>query len=472
VADVSVPLAHERIEPVEAHAVTRERFLTWPRAAGVTVFVLFALTFNDARVHDDGGIYFEFLRRTFGVKSDGVAYQFGSAVWNVPFWLASQLVAVRGGFDHFHSGEVAINVASTAAIIVTLYLGWCILRELELPRGPAVLLLTLFGTPLYFYGALGASYKHAADALYATALFWFVFRSIRPGARRLHFVAAGACLALLLATRYANVALCLGVIGGLAVLGLRRAAAWTLATLVVVGGVLFAIPVIRHIPYTAPPNITYGMGGSPDAPSVLSSQSERFAAGAGVSLDPVLRQTGFSITAPLKMLFTLHRGLFLYTPLTAFATLGFVLLLRRDRRNRPFLVVLGVSAFALWAIHSFWGRGWDGGGSFSQRFLTALFPFFLVGTAELVRRWRRPAIAVLTLCAAWSLWVGLVVFNGYYGSNARDGLPQIVSAFHGVTGPRVSRFHPPPPNNSLENFGRQIGDRITGRWRFYWRLVT
>ena len=43
-----------------------------------------------------------------------------------------------------------MNVASNAAVVLTLYLGWRILRELELPRGPAVLLLTLFGTPLFY----------------------------------------------------------------------------------------------------------------------------------------------------------------------------------------------------------------------------------------------------------------------------------------------------------------------------------
>src|SRR4029079_1527970 len=125
-----------------------------------------------------------------------------------------------------------------------------------------------------------------------------------------------------------------------------------------------------------------------DLPLGLPPHSERLALSSTSIVDPVLRQTDFSVTARLKMLFTLHRGLFVFTPLTFFATVGFVLLLRRDRRNRPFLLTLGVSAAALLLIHSFWGKLWDGGGSFSQRFLTALFPFFLVGTAEFIRRWR------------------------------------------------------------------------------------
>jgi hypothetical protein len=473
VAEIPLPLARESAGRARAETRTTERFLTWPRAAGVGFFLLFALTFNDGGVHDDGVSYFDFLRRLFGASSSGVAYQFGSAIWNAPFWLVSQLVAVRGGFDHMHTGEIAVNVAAAAAVLLTLYLGWRLLQALDLPRGAAVLVLTLFGTPLYYYGALGSSYKHAADALYATALFWFVLRATRAGATRLDYAGIGATLALELATRWANAAFCLVVLAAFIVLRQRRTLVWAVATLLVCSAVLFALPIVRHIPYQSPPAPTYGLGRpTPDLPLALLPQSQRLALGPASIAGPVLHETNFSATAPLKMLFTLHRGLFLFTPLTLLATIGFVLLARRDRRNRAFLLTLGLSALALLAIHSFWGDLWDGGGSFSQRYLTALFPFFLVGVAELVRRRRRLAVAVLALCAAWSLWVGLVQFNGFYGGDAHEGLVQIVGSVHGLTGPRVSRFHKPPPYSSLENFGRDLGDRISGRWRLYWRLVT
>src|SRR5262249_22305715 len=149
---------------------------------------------------------------------------------------------------------------------------------------------------------------------------------------------------------------------------------------------LFAIPVLRGIPYGEPPNL-YGV--------------QRLAMGSVHILNPVLHNSTFGIWAPVQMLFTLRRGLFIWTPLTAFATVGFVLLAHRDRRHRPFLLALGASALGLLLIHVFWGGGfaWTGGGSFSQRFLTALFPLFLVGTAEFVRRTRWPGVALLTLCA-------------------------------------------------------------------------
>jgi hypothetical protein len=472
VAEIPLPLVRQGAERVRARERTSERFLTWPRATAAGFFVLFALTFNDGGVHDDGVSYFDFLRRLFGASSSGVAYQFGSAFWNAPFWLVSQLVAVRGSLDHTQAGEIAVNVASAVAVLLTLYLGWRILQSLDLPRGAAVLVLTLFGTPLYYYGALGASYKHAADALYATALFWFFRRAIGPAASRVDYLGVGATLALELSTRWANVAFLLVVVAALVLLHRRSAVVWAATTFVACCVLLFGLPIVRHIPYQSPPTPTYGLGRpTPDLPVALLPQSERLASSASL-VSPVLRETNFSASAPLKMLFTLHRGLFLFTPLTLFASLGFVLLVRRDRRNRAFLLTLGLSALALLLIHAFWGRLWDGGGSFSQRFLTALFPFFLVGVAELVRRWRRAAIAVLSVCAAWSLWIGLVQFNGYYRSSAQDGLVQIVGSVHGLTGPKVSRFHKPPPYSSLQNFGRDLGDRISARWQLYWRLVT
>ena len=52
--------------------------------------------------------------------------------------------------------------------MLVLYLGWRILRELDLPRGPGLLLLVLFGTPLWYYVVVEPGYKHAADTLYFT----------------------------------------------------------------------------------------------------------------------------------------------------------------------------------------------------------------------------------------------------------------------------------------------------------------
>jgi hypothetical protein len=79
---------------------------------------------------------------------------------------------------------------------------------------------------------------------------------------------------------------------------------------------------------------------------------------------------------------------------------------------------------------------------------------------------------VLSICACWSFWLGLVNYNGYFNSSPHDGVVQIVDNFKSFSGPRVNRYHTPPPYDSLENFGLQMADQISGRWQLYWRLVT
>ena len=162
---------------------------------------------------------------------------------------------------------------------------------------------------------------------------------------------------------------------------------------------------------------------------------------------------------PVWMLFTLHRGLFLWTPLTAFATVGFVLLLRRDRRHRAFLAGLLASAAALLSIHSSWAGNWDGGTSFSSRFLTALFPFFLIGAAEFVRRTRWIGMALLAACVAWSVWLALVMLNGYDNESSRDGVDTIVGVYYG-------------PGDGLDAFSHEIRVRAQDRWGALWRSVS
>jgi len=453
-----------------ATAEPRERFLTLPRTAAVGVFLLFAVTFDDTHVEDDGSIYFAFLRKVFGAHVSAFAYQFGSTVWDAPFYLFSQFVAFRGQFGSYGAGEVGIAAASNAAVVVTLYLGWKILRKLDLPRGPAVLLLTLFGTPLFYYGALSPSLKHAADALYSTALFWFVLRSTGEDQRRRDYVAAGACLALLLATRFANITYWVGVLPVLGVFGLRRKASWMLASAVVATAILFSVPVVRHIPYGTPPATVYALPASGgDAPVFLTPDTQRLALGPTSIIHPVSRSIVFDPAAPLKMLFTLHRGLFVWTPLTIFAVLGFAMLVARDRRRRTFLLTMAASAVALVAVHAFWGGDWVGGNSFSARFLTSLFPIFLVGTAEFLRRAGRLGAAVLGLCACFSVWLGFVLFHGYLNESEKDSVVTLVGNFESILGPRLGPYSKP---NNVQSSVRLVGDDIGARWRFYWGLVS
>src|SRR5688500_15653629 len=139
------------LHPVAPEQRPREHFLSRAMALGLTLYGLFALTFSYFKVGGDGLVYFNLLRKFFGEEPDfAYAYQYGSAVWNTPFFLVGKALGIVFGFQphtfHVSFEEISITVATNAAFVVTLYLGWRMLRELGLPRGPGVLFLTTFGT--------------------------------------------------------------------------------------------------------------------------------------------------------------------------------------------------------------------------------------------------------------------------------------------------------------------------------------
>jgi Dolichyl-phosphate-mannose-protein mannosyltransferase len=462
-----LPLERPAVARPAAEAA-RERFLTpsmWVALAG---FALFALTFDRPRVHDDGTYYYNFVRRLFGADVIAQAYQYGSAFFTAPFYLGSQLVASRGELDRYHAGEVGTAVAANVAGVLVLYLGWRILRELDLPRGAGLLLLVLFGTPLWFYVFLEPGYKHAADTLYLTAAALFLLLGFHEPRRR-YLIAAGAFLGLMLVTRYANVAILAGVPVMFGVQRAWRSLWWVVTTAVVVAALLYAVPVIRGISFEPPP------GGFPVAASVRDEPvflrdpaPVRLAAGESLPLlvgVPGSSEAEFDPLVPAKMLFTLKRGLFLWTPLTAFAVVGFVLLTRRDRRHRWYLLGLLTSAVALLVIHSIWANFWAGGSSFSSRFLASLFPVYLIGAAELVRRRRGLFLGLYAVCTVWSVWIGLVLMNGYRAQSGDDSLVDVVQNY---TGPHDY----PPPYDSPGNFAHELRVTVEDRWKLLWRTST
>jgi hypothetical protein len=415
-------------------------FLSLRNGVAFALYLAFVLTFASFRVSNDGLVYYDFLRRFFGERlpsGSGYAYQFGVAYFNAPFYLVARGLKAAGWSTAFGAPlpEPSIAVASNVALALTLYVGWKLLRRLDLPAGPGVLLLALFGSPLFYYTAFQPSYKHAVDALFITLVAYLLLEASERPVRR-HAVLLGACLALLAAIRYANVGL---IPGALLVFALARD--WTrlrvaAVALVAVGAVVFALPAARHIPYKrrgdesalnarALPRTGGSAAGllphvpwhikdpCPDTPTYVVNWSKCLKNKFGLQLDAA---------APVRMLVSERRGLFLWTPLTALSVLGLVLLIRSRPERRRFLVSLSVAAVLLVAIHALWGDFWTNGFSFSQRFLAGLFPIYLLGTAELIRRFRLRAVAVATLCALFSLFAGFNHFLGYHRISERDGL--------------------------------------------------
>jgi len=97
-------------------------------------------------------------------------------VWNTPFFLIGKSLGIAFGFqpENFHVSfeEISITLATNIAFVLIMCLGWRILKELELPRGPAVLFLTVFGTPLFYSIVFDPAGKHTVDTLVLTAAIY------------------------------------------------------------------------------------------------------------------------------------------------------------------------------------------------------------------------------------------------------------------------------------------------------------
>lgn len=422
-------------------------------AIAFALYAAFALTFSAFQVRGDGELYFNLLRKFFGERPDNIAYayQFGSDIWNAPFFLAGKALGAIFGLEpkifHVTFEEISITIAANVAFVATLYLAWKLLGELDLPRGPGILFLTAFGSPLFYYIVFEPTGKHAVDTLILTAGTYLLARADRGWSTR-GALALGALAGLSMNVRYVNVVFFVAFAVALYRSASMRQFALAAATAVVVGATIFVLPALRGIGYLKLPHFLHAHTG------VLLEASSAHPSLAVIHSNPL---RNFDITIPWKMLFSEHRGLFIWTPLTGFAVAGFVLAAvtqyRRGRQQR-FFVTLAAAAVALLFVHVIW-NAWDGGFAYSQRFLTGLFPLYVIGIAELVRRARAMAYVILSLTVVWALALAFIHFIGYDNLGEKDGVARVVHV--GVT--------------TRSDLRIKIQKRATKRWRYIWGLA-
>ncbi|HZS62294.1 MAG TPA: glycosyltransferase family 39 protein [Gemmatimonadaceae bacterium] len=389
----------------------------------LALYALFALTFVHFQVYGDALVYFNLLRRFAGEHPDfAFAYQFGSDVWNAPFFAVGRVLSAifspEPKIFHVSIEEISITVACQVAFLVTLYLGWKLLRGLRLPASASVLFVTVLGSQLFYYVMFEPAMKHAVDTLYITAAVVLLLRIQTRSFSDRHVVALGALAGVSVNTRYVNAAFFFAIAVAFALTN-KRALILAGSVAVLVGGLLFALPALRGISYFEPSYFPRS------AIAHLAS---------GGSTGPVASTTnpfnGFDPLIPLKMLFTDHRGMFVWTPLTAFGAVGYALALRREHEagRRRFLWTLLGASVALLVGHTFWAE-WDGAYSYSSRFLTAEFPLVLIGIAELRRRFGRSLYVPLAACIGWSFILMFVHVVGYDGITAGDSATDEIHHF-------------------------------------------
>jgi len=107
----------------------------------------------------------------------------------------------------------------------------------------------------------------------------------------------------------------------------------------------------------------------------------------------------------LKVLFSTNRGLFLWTPIAAFALLGLIGPLRRARPRWAYFI-LAQTIVQIYIVGSW--SAWSGAAAFGPRLLTGLFAGFALGLAALYEagraRWgMRPVLMFSLVAVTWNL---------------------------------------------------------------------
>jgi hypothetical protein len=389
VTDAVAPLERRRPESRLASA-------DWPVLGVLGAFLLIALNFGAYRVFGDGVGYYSFTQRLFGDGSNATAYNFGDGIMDAPFYGAAKLVASVTG-DGARFEPASITIASITYVVAAGLLSWPILVELELPGRALALAAAIFGTPVWYYGSFSPSYTHAADAAVFSAAAWALLEVWRSPALRWR-LGAGAALGLAVAVRPFNAGVTAGAVLALALQRRVRDALAVLASAVVVFLALDAVPFLLGV----------GSNRLQDGTSVT---------GAAI---------GFRPLSPLRMLFTEHRGLFLWTPATLLAVVGLALLLRSHPAH-GFLVTLAAMGAGLLLMNVAL-KPWDAGWSFSARYLASPVALYAVGIAGLLASTRAAAHAaaasLTAACIAWSLLVGM---NHAFGATQQDGALQVAT---------------------------------------------
>jgi hypothetical protein len=416
-ADVSLPRARPRSRVIGW--ISQHRALT----AAAVVWILFAANFNlfSLAYTTDPERVFGFLQHLLGERGGTPdAYQFGLAFGWMPFYGLGKLVVLGGvhsiGGKPSLEGIVALSasffVLAAAAVMVP------VLDALRIRRTTFVLVCAVFGTPLFFYGTFNPGHTHAFETFLLTvvvALLLLYFRK-EEGSPALA-LAMGVILALAATVRYF-----LGVEIVVLVLGLAWYRRWR-DSAIVASSTLIGLGLPALGAYLTAGDVLRGAGtvGEP-------------------GLHRALGVLDFAPLNPERMLFSDHRGLFIWSPVTILAVFGFARLFRRRQHERPFFAICAAMAVAMLLSFVF-SPYWDGGfGAFNQRYLTALFPLVAIGLGGALE-WRPGLVrAAAVLAVAWTLFLGLYRGSAlWYANNGASEAPS--SLIHGKVTPNLVAYN-------------------------------
>ncbi len=341
------------------------------------------------------------LTRTYPEHRFLDEFQIGEAVMILPFFAVGHLIAIaaganRNGFSWPYQAAAAaagFTYALTGLLLLASILGrWFSRRTVVV-----TLLAITFGTDLFHYATFDAVFSHAFSFFLVTLIVRLGLTTLeRPDVRLA--LGLGASLGLLTLVRPTNLVVLLFC----ALLGVDSRSAFRArlgsvrrhANLIALGAGVFVMALVPQALYWHAVRGRWFVYADPGHLNLLH---------------PHL----------IGVLFSVRKGLFLWTPLLLLAVAG----LTRLRRFASGLVVPAVAFLAVhtWVVAS-WNMWWYGG-SFGMRPFVEALPIFALGLAALVesvsavaaRRVLNAAIVVTTLIAVHGMlgyWTQHIPYDG------------------------------------------------------------
>jgi hypothetical protein len=330
----------------------------------------------------------------------GNKWAIGSAILWMPFFLIGHLLAIilqASGYSISLDGTGYIYQAPTLLGSLTygfvglllLYRSCC--RFFNRSSSAAAVILIWLATNIIYYMIAEPSMSHSCS-FFSVSLFIYLWLRFRPLPRFHQWIFLGLAGGLVALVRLPDTTwLMLPVLDSLpALLSERKSLGRRLAGLLAFGvtAALVFLPQIAvwQTLYGAPTQTGYIHGGA-----------------------------RFYWFAPkiLRLLFSMHHGLYLWHPVLLFGTAGLALLFRKDRIFSFALTMLFASQ--LYIIGAWYG--WSGGDSFGNRMMISSLPALAIGLAA----WMEWASTRKILAGVGILSCSLIIWNALFFAQYRLG---------------------------------------------------
>ena len=306
-------------------------------------------------------------------------YYSGTAIAQLPFFLASHLLSESLGFEADGYSKPYI-ISLTIGSLIYLFIGLLYLSsllklfEIKKWNNAFVLIAFTFGSNLFCYSVIDIGMSHIYSFtlisffLYHVKLYFTTFKGK-------HIYLIALALGLIVLIRPVNVLIVFSI-PFLAGSKIQLREGFTL--------------LIRKYKFTTIVSIILGL-------SIVSIQFIIYKISTGSFFVYSYGGEGFNFLSPhmIDILFSYRKGLFLYTPIFLVSLIGIYFMYQKSKFQTIALIVFLI--FLVYILSSWWN--WWYGGSFSSRVFVDFIPFFaiLLGTALFSVNSTTPRIALISL---------------------------------------------------------------------------